>query len=148
MGSKGFWRRAEEDPGWIAVVDPDGRRERLPDGRAQPTPDEVIVQRVKTRSDGGRLFESFGDAVHEGAHAGSGIGVVEVPRRQLGVEAVVAMAQCVQRPGGERQQRGRLQTERQVNRHICGRLGCVDPPARCRYHPADFPGAKEIAAAL
>ena len=24
MGSKGFWRRAEEDPGWIAVVDPDG----------------------------------------------------------------------------------------------------------------------------
>ena len=24
MGSKGFWRRAEDDPGWIAVVDPDG----------------------------------------------------------------------------------------------------------------------------
>ncbi len=24
MGSKGFWRRAQEDPGWIAVVDPDG----------------------------------------------------------------------------------------------------------------------------
>jgi long-chain acyl-CoA synthetase len=24
VGSKGFWRRAQEDPGWIAVVDPDG----------------------------------------------------------------------------------------------------------------------------
>jgi long-chain acyl-CoA synthetase len=24
VGSKGFWRRAEEDPAWIAVVDPDG----------------------------------------------------------------------------------------------------------------------------
>ena len=24
MGSRGFWRRAEDDPGWIAVVDPDG----------------------------------------------------------------------------------------------------------------------------
>ena len=24
MGSKGFWGRAEEDPSWIAVVDPDG----------------------------------------------------------------------------------------------------------------------------
>jgi long-chain acyl-CoA synthetase len=24
VGSRGFWRRAQEDPGWIAVVDPDG----------------------------------------------------------------------------------------------------------------------------
>ena len=24
MAAKGFWRRAEEDPAWIAVVDPDG----------------------------------------------------------------------------------------------------------------------------
>jgi long-chain acyl-CoA synthetase len=24
VGAKGFWRRAQEDPGWIAVIDPDG----------------------------------------------------------------------------------------------------------------------------
>ena len=26
MGAKGFWRRAQEDPGWIAVIDPDGTK--------------------------------------------------------------------------------------------------------------------------
>jgi long-chain acyl-CoA synthetase len=31
VGSKGFWRRAEEDPGWIAVVDPDGTEHRAGD---------------------------------------------------------------------------------------------------------------------
>ena len=31
VGSKGFWRRAEEDPGWIAVVDPDGTQHRAGD---------------------------------------------------------------------------------------------------------------------
>ena len=31
MGSKGFWRRAEEDPGWIAVIDPDGTKHRAGD---------------------------------------------------------------------------------------------------------------------
>lgn len=31
MGSKGFWRRAQEDPGWIAVVDPDGTQHRAGD---------------------------------------------------------------------------------------------------------------------
>ncbi len=31
MSSKGFWRRAQEDPGWVAVVDPDGTEHKAGD---------------------------------------------------------------------------------------------------------------------
>ena len=26
MGSLGFWRRAQQNPGWTAVIEPDGSR--------------------------------------------------------------------------------------------------------------------------
>jgi long-chain acyl-CoA synthetase len=49
VGSKGFWRRAEDDPGWIAVIDPDGTEHTAGDllGRANQLTHALTARGLK-----------------------------------------------------------------------------------------------------
>src|SRR5271156_3798669 len=98
------------------AIDLDGVRDRLSDWRALATPGEVVLQRTETFRDGARLFEGFDDVAHEDAQTGPYVGVVEVPRRQLGVDAIIGVAQRIKRSGGKHEQRGCMDADGQVDR--------------------------------
>jgi long-chain acyl-CoA synthetase len=74
MGSKGFWRRADEDPSWIAVVDPDGVEHAAGD----------LLSRVNQLTHGLRAF---------GLQPGDGIAAL-LPNGAAPVEVYLAALQA------------------------------------------------------
>ena len=78
---------------------PAARRDRLSDWRASAALDEDILQRAETCRDDARFFKGFDDIAHEDAQARPYVRVIEVPRRQLGVDAVIADNSANKAPG-------------------------------------------------
>ena len=109
-----------------------------PTGGLWPRLTRSSASEPRPAGNGTRLFKGFNDVADKNAQRGPHVRVVEIPRRQLGVDAVVGAAQRVERSGDEQEQSGREHANGQMDRYLRGRFGGVHAAARQIEHVADF----------
>jgi hypothetical protein len=100
--------------------------------------DQNLLQFAETLRDHARFFEGIDDVAHEDAHARAYARIVEVPRRQLGVNTVILVTQRIERPSDECEEGGCVDADGQVDRWLRSRFGCMDSAAWQVQHVADL----------